>query len=255
MTESAILCGLLGLIAGSFINVVAHRVPRGLSVVAPRSMCPRCGHEIRWHDNVPVLSWFLLRGRCRDCGERISARYPLVEAATGGLFAAMPYAVGVSWILPAYLWFVGVTMVLTLTDLDHKLIPNRVLYPGTLGAAVLLAAGSVIDGDAGSLPRAFGGAVVYFAALFAIALIARGGFGFGDVKLAFLLGMFAGYLGWGQVAVAGIGSFLVGGVLSVFLLLTRIRSRKDYIPFGPSMVLAAYLAVWFGDSIVDWWLG
>jgi leader peptidase (prepilin peptidase)/N-methyltransferase len=113
----------------------------------------------------------------------------------------------------------------------------------------------VLDGAAGSLPRALGGAAAYFAALFVIALVARGGFGFGDVKLSFLLGMFTGYLGWGHVAVAGIGSFIVGGALSLVLLVTRVRTRKDYIPFGPSMVLAAYLAVWFGDPIVEWWMG
>lgn len=254
MTEAAIICALFGLIAGSFVNVVAYRVPKGMSVVAPRSACPRCGHEIRWHDNIPVVSWLLLRGRCRDCRGQISPRYPIVEVSTAVLYAAMPFAIGVSWVLPAYLWFIGVTVALALTDVDHKLIPNKILYPGTLVGAVLLAVGSVLDRGAGSLPRALAGAVVYFGALFAIALVARGGFGFGDVKLGFLLGMFTGYLGWGQIAVAGIGSFLVGGALSVILLITRIRGRKDYIPFGPSMVVAAYVAIWFGDAIVDWWL-
>lgn len=255
MTAVAVLCALFGLVVGSFLNVVAYRVPAGISVVRPPSACPKCGHPIRPRDNVPVVSWLLLRGRCRDCGEPISPRYPLVETVTAALFFAVPYAVGVSWVIPAYLAFVAITVALTLTDLDHKLIPNRILFPGTGIAAGLLLVGAVLEGELGAFARALGGGAAYFAALFVLALIARGGFGFGDVKLAFLLGIFAGYLGWGHVAVAGIGSFLIGGLLSIFLLVTRIRSRKDHIPFGPSMVLAAYVAVWFGDEIVDWWLG
>jgi len=251
---AAILSALLGLIAGSFINVVAYRVPAGMSVVHPRSACPHCAHEIRDRDNIPVLSWFLLRGRCRDCNERISVRYPIVEASAAVLFASMPLALGVVWVLPAYLWFAGVTVTLTLTDLDHKLIPNRILFPATVVALGLLGAGSLLDGEPWSFVRGLGGGAGYFGVLFVIALLARGGFGFGDVKLAFFLGLCTGYLGWGHVALAGIGSFVIGGVLSLFLLLTRIRGRKDAIPFGPSMVAAAYVAVWWGDAIVDWWL-
>lgn len=255
MLSLAVLCGLFGLIVGSFLNVVAYRVPAGRSVVTPRSACPSCGHEIRARDNIPVVSWFLLRGRCRDCARPISPRYPSVEAATAGLFFAVPYGVGADWAIPAYLAFVAVTVVLTLTDLDHKLIPNRILFPGTAIAVVLLFGGALLEGRLGDFARAIGGGAAYFGALFVLALIARGGFGFGDVKLAFLLGVFAGYLGWGHVAVAGIGAFFIGGVLSLVLLLTGIRSRKDHIPFGPSMVLAAYVSVWFGSEIVDWWLG
>lgn len=253
MTGIAIISGLFGLIIGSFVNVVAYRVPAGGSVVQPRSACPACGHEIRWYDNVPVVSWFVLRGRCRDCGARISVRYPIVEASTAALFVSMTYALGANWVLPAYLWFVGVTVALTLTDLDHKLIPNRILFPGTAIGAVLLAAGAILDGNAGGLPRALAGGAGYFAALLVLALLARGGFGFGDVKLAFMLGLFTGYLGWGHVVVAGVGSFLVGGALSVLLVVTRIRSRKDYIPFGPWMVIAAYIAVWWGGAILEWY--
>lgn len=254
MIVASVICALFGLIAGSFANVVALRIPAGGSVVKPRSSCPACGHEIRWHDNIPVVSWFLLRRRCRDCATPISVRYPVVEAGTAALFATVPLALGVTWVVPAYLWFVGVLVVLTVTDIDHKLIPNRILFPSTAIGAVLLAAGAFADGDAGLLPRALGGGAGYFAALFVLAILARGGFGFGDVKLAFFIGLFAGYLGWGHVAVAGVGSFLIGGVLSVLLLVTRIRGRKDYIPFGPWMVMAALVTLWWGDAIVDWWL-
>jgi leader peptidase (prepilin peptidase)/N-methyltransferase len=139
MTASAVaFCFLVGLIAGSFINVVGIRVPVGGSVVSPGSACPQCGHPIRPRDNIPVVSWLLLRGRCRDCGAPISVRYPIVELSTAVLFALTPVVVGVTWVLPAYLWFVGVTVVLTITDIDHKLIPNRILFPGITVGAVLL---------------------------------------------------------------------------------------------------------------------
>lgn len=249
------LCFVAGLIAGSFINVVAHRVPVGRSVAAPSSACPHCQAPIRPRDNIPVLSWFLLRGRCRDCETPISPRYPIVEGTTALLFASTPLVVGVSWVLPAYLWFVGVTVALTLTDVDHKLIPNRILFPGIAAGVVLLGGGALLEGALSSLGRALLAGTAYFAGLFVVALVARGGFGFGDVKLAFLLGMFAGYLGWGHLAVAVFLAFLTGGVVSIFLLVTRLRSRKDAIPFGPYLIAGAYLAIAFGDRIIDWYVG
>jgi len=249
-----ISAALFGLIAGSFVNVVAHRVPQDRSVVRPGSACPHCDHPIRPRDNIPVVSWVLLRGKCRDCAAPISARYPIVEALTAVLFASVPLSLGLAWVIPAYLWYLGVTMALNLTDLDHKRIPNRILFPGIAVGAVLLGTGALLDGAMGSFGRGVAGAAVYFVVLLVVALVARGGFGFGDVKLAFLLGMFSAYLGWGHLAVAGVGAFLVGGVLALVLLLSGRRGRKDAIPFGPSMILAAWIALWFGDQIVEWWL-
>jgi leader peptidase (prepilin peptidase)/N-methyltransferase len=242
-----------GLLIGSFLNVVAYRVPVGVSVLRPPSACPACGQEIRARDNIPVIGWFLVRGRCRDCGASISFRYPLVEAATAGLFAAT--IVGTSWTLPAYLWFVGLTIVLVLTDLDLKRIPNAILYPGTIVAIVLLAAGSIADGDAGPLWRGLGGGAAYFGLLLVIALIARGGFGFGDVKLAFVLGLFAAHRSWESLPVAVFAAFMVGGLVSTALLSARGAGRGDAIPFGPSLVLGAYVAIAWGDAIADWYLG
>lgn len=245
----------IGLIIGSFLNVVAYRVPAGISLLRPPSSCPACGHEIRNRDNVPVLGWILLRGRCRDCRAPISIRYPIVEAATAGLFAAAAAVVGASWTLPAYLWFVGVTVVLVLTDLDLKRIPNAILYPGTIVAVIAMAAGSVADGDVTALWRALAGGAAYFALLLIVALLARGGFGFGDVKLAFLLGLFAAHRSWASLPVAVFAAFVIGGVISTVLLVARRAGRKDSIPFGPSLVLGAYLAIAWGDAIADWYLG
>lgn len=250
----ALPVALLGLIVGSFINVVAYRVPLKRSVVAPASACPKCEQPLEWRDNIPFVSWFLLRGRCRHCSESISFRYAIVEATTAALFAATLGIIGALWVLPAYLWFVGVTVALTLTDLDHKLIPNRILFPSTAIGVVLLGLGAVLDGELGAFGRALLGGVAYFAVLLVIALIARGGFGFGDVKLAAFLGLYTAYLGWGHLAVSLFLPFAVGGVVSVLLLVTRIKGRKDAIPFGPYMVIGAYLAVAVGDQIIDWYL-
>jgi leader peptidase (prepilin peptidase)/N-methyltransferase len=250
----AVLGGALGLVFGSFLNVVAYRVPLGRSIARPASACPHCRHPIRTRDNIPVVSWLLLRGRCRDCAEPIAARYPIVEATTGLLFAAVPLVLQPSWTIPAYWAFIAVTVALTLTDLDHKLIPNRILFPGIAVAAPLLLVGAVADGDPGRWLHAAAGAAAYFGLLFALALVARGGLGFGDVKLAILLGMFLTYRGWDILLVGGFLAFFLGGAVSLLLLAFRIKGRKDAIPFGPYLVVGAYLALAFGEAIADWYL-
>ena len=256
MSETAIaaVAAAVGLIAGSFINVVAYRIPLGRSVVTPGSACPRCEQPIAWHDNIPVLSWIFLRGKCRKCGARISVRYPLVEVVTAVAFYLVAASIGQEWVLPAYLWFAGVGVTLTITDIDHKLIPNAILFPSTAIGAGLLGLGALLDGEPIQFVWALVGGAAYFGALLVLALVARGGFGFGDVKLAAFLGMFSAYLGWGRLAIAAILPFFLGGAISILLLVTRIKGRKDAIPFGPYMVLAAFLAVVAGDAIIDWYL-
>ena len=247
--------GFVGLLIGSFVNVVAYRIPKGISVVTPPSACPACDHKIRVRHNIPVLGWLMLRGKCRDCGAKISVRYPVVEAVTGGAFAAAAALLGEAWVLPAFWWFCGVTIALALTDLDVKRIPNRILYPGTVVAALLLGGGAAFDGEFSLFGRGLVGGASYFLLLLLIALVARGGFGFGDVKLAALLGMFAAYRSWESLFVGVFAAFVIGGVLSIILLAARRVGRKDAIPFGPSMVLGAYVGIAAGRSIVSWYLG
>lgn len=254
-TLVAAVAAVFGLIFGSFINVVVHRVPADLSVISPPSACPACGHPIRHRDNIPVLSWVILRGRCRDCQTKISVRYPIVEATTAALFAATVGLVGVEPVLPAYLWFAGVTLTLVLTDLDVKRIPNRILYPGTVVGAVLLFVGAVIDGELASFWRAVGGAAFYFLLFLVLALVAKGGFGFGDVKLAFFLGLFLTYQSW-EVLGSGVAlGIAVGGIVAIGLLVSGRANRKAKIPFGPAMVIGAYAALAFGQELADWYLG
>ncbi|HHC08583.1 MAG TPA: prepilin peptidase [Actinobacteria bacterium] len=255
MVVLLVVLALLGLAVGSFLTVVAARVPEGESIVSPRSRCRTCGTAVGVRDNVPVVSWILLRGRCRACGAPIGIRYPIVELLTAALFAAAGVVVGPRAVLPAYLWFVGVTLVLAVVDLERKLIPNRILYPGTVVGVVLLGVGAFLDGEPARLPGALGAGLGTFLALGAVWLAARGGFGFGDVKLGFLLGVFVGYGHWSHAVAAFVLAFLLGGVVSVLLLVTGIRGRKDAIPFGPYLVAGAYLAIVYGDEIVRWYLG
>ncbi len=260
MTFLALWGGLLGLIIGSFVNVVAYRVPLAKSVVKPRSSCPSCGTQIRSRDNVPVLSWLLLRGRCRDCGVTIAARYPITEAATGALFAGAALALGARWVVPAYWWFIAVGVALTLTDLDFKRIPDRILRPGLAGGALLLVAGALADGaQAGgggeALLRAGLGALAYFTFLLVLALVGpAGGLGFGDVKLGLLLGMFLAYRSWGVLWAGIMLAFLIGGVTGLALIALRRASRKTALPFGPALVAGAFAAVVWGPALVDWYV-
>jgi len=257
MTVSLVILGaLLGLAAGSFVNVVAYRVPQRASLLRPPSHCPQCEHAILRRDLVPVLSWALLRGRCRNCGGRISIRYPLVELGTALLFIATVLVLGAVWVIPAYWVFVTVTLALALIDIDHKLIPNRVLFPGSGVAAAALLAGAIADGTPGWWLRGVAGAAGYFVGLLLLALVApRGGLGMGDVKLALLLGLFLGYQAWEHVLLGAFIAILLGGLVSAVLLLMRRKGRQDTIPFGPYLVAGAYVTIAFGEQILDWYLG
>jgi leader peptidase (prepilin peptidase)/N-methyltransferase len=178
----------------------------------------------------------------------------VLEVGTAILFAATAALIGARAVLPAYLWFAAVVMVLVVVDLDHKRIPNRILYPGTVVALVLLSIGGWIDGDLGSVGRGLLGGAGYFAFLLVVALAARGGFGMGDVKFGFLLGLFTAHRSWEALAVAVVMAFLVGGVISMVLLVLRRAGRRDTIPFGPSLAIGAAVGLAAAGPIVAWYL-
>jgi leader peptidase (prepilin peptidase)/N-methyltransferase len=183
-----------------------------------------------------------------------SNRLALVAVGTGLLFAATPLVIGVHWVLPAYLWFVAVTVTLTLTDFDSKLIPNRILFPGTAIALVLLYAGSLVEGGALLRPLLGGGA--YYLLLLVLALVGpSGAMGGGDVKLGFLLGVFTAYPSWDVMMVSVLAAFLLGGLVSIVLMVTRVRDRKDAIAFGPYLIAGAYVGLAWGATIAEWYLG
>lgn len=242
-------CALLGLVVGSFLNVVVWRVPRGESVVAPPSHCPSCGHPVRVRDNVPVVSWLLLRGRCRDCGAAISSRYPLVELLTAALFALVAAHFGADPALPAYLYLGALGVALALIDLEVRRLPNALVLPSYPVVLLLLGAAAAVERDAGSIARAVAGGAALFGLYFLLALAYPAGMGFGDVKLAGLLGLGLGWLGWDSLVVGAFAGFLLGGLVGAALIAVRQAGRKTAIPFGPFMLLGALLGVVAGPSI------
>jgi leader peptidase (prepilin peptidase)/N-methyltransferase len=248
------IAGLLGLVVGSFLNVVIHRVPGGQSLIRPGSHCPHCGAAVRNRHNVPVLGWLLLRGRCADCAARIRARYPLVEAGTAALFVAVTAHFGLSWKLPAYLYLAGVAVALAAIDLDTMRLPDAIVLPSYGIALGLLTPAMVAeDGWAAGIRGLLAGAAL-FALYFGIATV-HPGMGFGDVKLAPLLGLYLGFLGWQFLAVGAFAGFLLGGVVGAVLLAAGRASRRTRIPFGPYMLAGALLAVFAGAPVADWYLG
>ena len=255
MTWLLVVCtALVGLVIGSFLNVVIWRVPRGESVVSPPSHCPGCGHEVRPRDNIPVVSWLLLRGRCRDCGTRISIRYPLVEAGTAVVFAVLTLAIGFEPELPAFLYLGAIGVALTMIDIDVKRLPDAIVLPSYLVAAALLTVAAAVDGRWEDLLRAGLGMVALYAFYFLLALVYPAGMGFGDVKLAGVLGIYLGWLGWAEVVTGGFLGFLFGGVVGGGLVLVRRAGRKSKLPFGPFMLAGALVAILWGGALADLYL-
>jgi leader peptidase (prepilin peptidase)/N-methyltransferase len=255
---TALLVGfaaVLGLVVGSFLNVVIWRVPRGESVVRPPSHCPRCDMPISPRDNVPVLSWLLLRGRCRHCGEPISGRYPAVELLTCAVFAGTAARLGEDWALPAFLYLAAVAVALALIDLDTKKLPNVLVLPSYVVGVVLLGAAAFAEREPWLAVRALIGMAVLYAIYFALAFAYPAGMGFGDVKLAGVVGLYLGYLGWPTWTVGWLLGFFLGGVFGVVAMVARRATRKTMVPYGPFMILGAFLAIWWGQAIADLYLG
>ena len=249
----AVTCALVGLVVGSFLNVVIHRVPERQSVVRPRSRCPRCEAPLRSRDNVPVVSWFLLRGRCRSCRGAISIRYPLVEVATAALFLAAAVRLGADPALPAFLVVFAALLAISAVDLERFVVPNRILYPALFLAAPLLVAAAALGRDWSSLAGAALGGALAWGLLFAIHMASPRGMGFGDVRLAGLIGMLLGWLSIGHVLLGLFLGFLTAAVVGVSLVALGLRGRKDKVPFGPFLALGAVLAVLFGGPILSWY--
>lgn len=237
---------ILGLVVGSFLNVVIHRVPQHESLLVPGSHCPRCDAPVRARHNVPVFGFLLLRGRCADCRAPISARYPLVELSTALLFVAITIQLdrlNLLEALPAYLFFGAVGIALTAIDLDVKRLPNAIVYPTYVVLAALLTGASLLEGGVEPLLRAAIGAASLLAFFLMLVLAYPGGMGLGDVKLAGVIGAALGFLSYPAVVIGAFAAFLIGGLGGAALMVVRRSNRRTAVPFGPSMVAGALVAI------------
>ena len=261
------LVGVFGTLIGSFLNVVIYRVPQGRSVVAPASACGECGAAIRWYDNIPIVSWLVLRGRCRDCGAAISPRYLLVEALVAVFFvivalvflppvvsAETPAAtIAAGLVLLAMLYLASISVALAAIDLETSRLPNVLVLPSYLVLGALLGAAALLAGDLEALLRGAIGLASMGGVYLLLAVFSRG-MGMGDVKLAGSIGFALGWLGWSQLAVGWIGGFILGGLVGTLLLVLRRADRKTSIPFGPWLLAGAWIGILLGDPIARGYL-
>ena len=238
-----VVAGLAGAVVGSFLNVVVHRVPLGESIVSPGSRCPDCGAPVKAYDNVPVVSWLLLRGRCRACGARISGRYPLVELLTAAVFAAVVAVRGFDDDLLLELPFVAALIALAAIDLDHRLLPNKIVYPLAVWGVV-----ATLLVDSGDLVEHLVAGAGAFLFLFLAVLAYPRGMGMGDVKLAGAMGLFLGL----SVIPALLTAFLSGSVIGVAIIAREgVAARKKAVPFGVFLALGGIVAVLAGPELID----
>jgi leader peptidase (prepilin peptidase)/N-methyltransferase len=247
----AVFVALLGLVIGSFLNVCIHRLPRRQSVVSPGSRCPHCGYELRWYDNIPVVSYAILGARCRKCKAGISIRYPAVELITMSVFLAHYFVIGPDITLIPRLLFACILIVLFAIDLEHHLLPDAVTLPGIvvgLAFSLLLPPG-ILSALLGVL---IGGGVLWLIGEAYYRYSGQEGMGGGDVKMLAMIGAF---LGWKLVLVTLVFSSIAGSLIGVIVLATRRGGLKYALPYGTFLALGALVASLFGDLIVTWYAG
>jgi leader peptidase (prepilin peptidase)/N-methyltransferase len=247
MALAILIAAVGGLLIGSFLNVVAYRLPRGESLVKPRSRCPGCDTQLRAIDNVPVFSWLVLRGRCAHCGAPISARYPLVELTTAGLYVAVVASQDDAVRIVLGLLLATALIPITLIDLDHRLIPNKITGPAAIAAIVAIAA---LDLD--FLPEALIAAAAGGGFFFIAAVLYPRGMGMGDVKLAGMLGLYLGRAVGPAILIALLSGVILGAVIIARKGATE--GRKTAVPFGPFLALGGMVAFFVGNELVDAYL-
>jgi leader peptidase (prepilin peptidase)/N-methyltransferase len=243
----AVIAAVFGAVIGSFLNVVIWRLPRGENLATPPSACPSCGEPIKPYDNIPVVSWLLLRGKCRNCGAPISARYPFVEALTAALLAAVVIRFGADRDVWLPIVFVLVLVPIIFIDLDHRIIPNKITYPAAVVAPILVLLFMPDD----IVEHLIAGAAA-FLFLFAAAWFYPKGMGVGDVKLAGVMGLFLGR----SIGPAMMIAFLTGSLVGLAIMVRKgvAEGRKTAVPFGPFLAFGGLVALFVGDEIVDWYL-
>jgi leader peptidase (prepilin peptidase) / N-methyltransferase len=244
------LCAVLGLAVGSFLNVVIYRVPRGESIVSPRSACPSCRTPIKEFDNIPVVSWLLLRGRCRQCNAPISPRYPLVELCCGALFAGTAARFGYKWDLPAFLVLFAGLLALSCIDVEQMILPKKIVYPLTVAVAALLLLPAAVTDNWHAYVVGVLCAAGWFVVFFALNLASPKFLGFGDVRLSLVLGLALGWLGIGYVFLGFFAANLIGAVVGIWLIATKRLERQSRVPYGIFLALGCAVAVFVGPELL-----
>lgn len=248
-----IIVFLLGSVVGSFLNVCIYRMPRSMSIVAPASRCPNCNTPIRPYDNVPILSYIFLGGRCRVCKAGISIRYPLVEFLNAALYVSAFWKFGLEWHTLVYFVFCSALIVITFIDLDFQIIPDRITLPGI---PIALLAGSFLMPDPflRFSPLGFKASIIGFliggGLFYAIAVISRGGMGGGDIKMMAMVGALTG---WKSVLLTTFVGSLAGSIFGIFLMISKGKGRKTKVPFGPFLALGSLTTLFFGQEIFNWY--
>ncbi|NNN20251.1 MAG: prepilin peptidase [Acidimicrobiaceae bacterium] len=243
-------CALLGFVIGSFLNVVIYRVPRHRSIVSPRSACPSCGVAISGRDNIPVASWLILRGKCRNCHTQIPKRYLFVELAGGALFGGAAARIGFNWDLPAFLVLFSGLLALSWIDLEHLVLPKRIVYPTSAIVGALLVIAAFATGRWYSLLIAVICAGAWFILFYLINLFWPQALGFGDVRLAPLLGLGLGWLGIPYVLLGFFSANFLGAIIGITLIATKRMSRHQQIPYGVFLALGTALAIFAGPELL-----
>jgi len=252
LLSSYLIVGTFGALVGSFLNVCIYRLPLRESIVWPGSHCPACSTPIAWYDNIPIISYLILAGRCRSCANSISCRYPIVEALNAAGYVGLFWFFGPNWATAAYGLLYSALLVVAGTDLSHKIIPNVITFPGIvlglLSAATILPLG-LMNAVIGLV---VGGGILWFLAWISPYLFGKEGMGGGDIKLLAMIGAF---LGWKPAVVTIMVGSLLGSIVGVTLIGAHVIKREDYIPFGPFLVCGAVVALFFGDNILAWYQG
>ncbi len=250
---------IVGALIGSFLNVVVYRVPRKKSIVRPPSACTSCNVVISGYDNIPILSWLLLRGKCRNCNCSIPPKYLFIEIGTATLFALItwkfaPKSLATTLDLIALLYLAAISIALALIDLETHTLPNRIVLPSYLVGIFLLGASAIASANFYPFIRGILGAIILWSLYFIMAMAYGGGMGFGDVKTAGALGLFLGFLGWEVLIVGAFSAFLLGGVFALALIVTKRVKLHSGIPFGPWMLMGAWVGIFLGGAIAQGYL-
>jgi leader peptidase (prepilin peptidase) / N-methyltransferase len=245
-----VVCGAFGLAIGSFLNVVIYRVPRKESIVTPPSACPSCGTELAARDNIPVLSWVLLRGKCRTCGAPISWQYPVVELLTAALFAGVAGRFGYDWAVPAYLALFAGLVALSWIDVERLILPRAIVYPMSVLVASLLLIPAGVYNTWHSYWVAWAFAGGWFLLFYLMWLASPRLLGFGDVRLAPVLGLGLGWLGWRYVVLGFFAANLIGAIVGLALIATKRMERHQQVPYGVFLALGTVVAVFFGPGLI-----